>query len=657
MQSNHTTGDSSRLQLLIDSVVDYAIYMLDEDGCVLSWNSGAARMKGYSAQEAIGRHFSEFYSEEDRTAGLPAKALATARQTGRFHGEGWRVRKDGSRFWALVVVDAIMENGTLVGFAKVTRDITQRQQAQLSLLESERRYRRLVEAVVDYAIFQLDPEGTVTTWNTGAQRIKGYEPQEIIGQHFSNFYSKEDRDSGVPTRALAQARETGRYEAEGWRVRKDGSKFWASVVIDRIVDDSGTLAGFAKVTRDITERHQAQEKLKQAQEQLQASQKLEAVGQLSGGIAHDFNNLLMIVLGNLETAQRRVKLMPEDPNLMRALTNATRGAQRAAALTSRLLAFSRRQALDPKPLNVNDFLNGAVEFLQRSLGEQIEMQAVGAAGLWTVEVDANHLESALVNLAINARDAMPSGGKLTIEAANVFADDEYCKQNPELASGQYVVICVSDTGTGMSKEILSHAFEPFFTTKDIGQGTGLGLSQVYGFVKQSGGHIKIYSEVGQGTTVKLYLPRHVGAAPAAEAEDRWVVEGTQTETILVVEDDADLRAYLADILRNLNYHVIAVSNAQTALTIVLQAEKRIDLLLTDIVMPGINGRELARRAQEIRPAMPVLYMTGYSRNAVVHHGRLDEGVELLQKPVSQAELAAGVRKMLDNDAPAEAVRA
>jgi PAS domain S-box-containing protein len=643
-----------RLQLLIDAVVDYAIYMIDLEGTVLSWNSGAARMKGYSADEIIGRNFAEFYTEGERAAGLPQTALATARRTGRFHGEGWRVRKDGTRFWALVVIDAIKdEQGTLIGFAKVTRDVTERQQTQQSLLESERRYRRLVEAVVDYAIFQLDPGGLVATWNSGAQRIKGYLPEEIIGQHFSRFYTEEDRAAGVPGRALAQAAEEGRYESEGWRMRRDGTRFWASVVIDRITDDSGALVGFAKVTRDITERQEADARLKAMQEQLAASQKLDAVGQLSGGIAHDFNNLLMVVLGNLDSARRQTKLLGAGEKLERALANAVRGAQRAAALTSRLLAFSRRQALDPKPLNVNSFIGGSVEFLQRSLGEQIEIEAVGAPGLWMVEVDPNHLESAIVNLAINARDAMPGGGKLTIEAANVFADLEYSRQNPELAPGQYVALCVSDTGAGMSAETLSHAFEPFFTTKELGQGTGLGLSQVYGFVKQSGGHVKIYSEVGQGTTVKIYLPRFIGSAVEAEQENEGSAQETgEHETILVVEDDEDLRDYVTDVLRGLNYRVASVPNAQSALTLLLQEDRRVDLMLTDIVMPGINGRELGRRAQEVRPRLPVLYMTGYSRNAVVHQGRLDDGVELLQKPVSQAELAARVRQMLDRPAHA-----
>jgi PAS domain S-box-containing protein len=646
-------ADARRLQLLIDAIVDYAIYMIDIDGIVRSWNAGAERLKGYSADEIIGKPFSLFYSPEDRAKELPQTALRIAAETGRFSSEGWRVRKDGSRFWALVVVDAIRgEQGQVIGFAKVTRDITERQQAHNELLESERRYRRLIEAVVDYAIFQLDPAGNVTTWNPGAQRIKGYDPDEIIGRHFSRFYTPEDVQLGVPKLALAEAAEQGRFEAEGWRMRKDGSRFWASVVIDRITDEAGELVGFAKVTRDVTERKQAQEELQRVQLQLAASQKLEAVGQLSGGIAHDFNNLLMIVLGNLETAERNSRGLAESMNLQRALANAKRGAQRAAALTSRLLAFSRRQALDPKPINLNIFLNGLQEFLQRTLGEPIEVQTVGSAGLWSIEADTNHLESAIINLGINARDAMPDGGKLTVEAVNVLADEDYCRVNPELSPGQYVIVCVTDSGTGMTADVINHAFEPFFTTKEPGQGTGLGLSQVYGFVKQSGGHVKIYSEVGQGTSIRMYFPRYHGdARPVDSDSDELRPEGEKLETILVVEDDADLRAYVSELLRDLNYRVVPASSAQAALTILLQEEPKVDLLLTDVVMPGINGRELGRRAQQIRPGIKILYMTGYSRNAVVHQGRLDEGVELLEKPISQAKLALRLREMLDRVDP------
>jgi PAS domain S-box-containing protein len=641
-------SDARRLQLLVDAIRDYAVMLIDVDGKVASWNSGAARMTGHSADEIIGQPSAVFYTPEECAAAVPQKALETASRSGSFRTEGWRVRKDGSRFWASVVIDAVRdEDDELIGFAKVTRDISERRQALETLLESERRYRQLVDAVVDYAIFQIDTTGHVTTWNPGAQRIKGYVSEEVIGTNYSRFYTAEDRELDVPSRNLVEAAEKGRLEVEAWRVRKDGTKFWASVVIDRIEDDAGNLVGFAKVTRDITERREAQERLRDVQEKLGAAQKLEAVGQLSGGIAHDFNNLLMIVIGNLETAERYSHGLAGNANLQRALAHAKRGAQRAAALTSRLLAFSRRQPLDPKPLNLNNFLSTLQDFLQRTLGERIDVQSVGSAGLWDIELDVNHLESAVVNLAINARDAMVAGGKLTIEAVNVSADEDYSELNPELAPGQYVVLSVTDTGEGMTPDTLNHAFEPFFTTKEAGHGTGLGLSQVYGFVKQSGGHIKIYSEVGQGTTIKMYFPRYQGASLEVSNEpDKPFGEGDAMETVLVVEDDADLRTYIVDLLRDLNYRVLSAPNAQAALTILLQ-DQPIDLMITDVVMPGIDGRELGRRAAQMRSGLKILYVTGYSRNAVVHQGRLDKGVDLLEKPISQARLALKLRELLD----------
>jgi PAS domain S-box-containing protein len=644
--------DARRLQLLVEGVVDYAIYLISLSGLVVSWNSGARRLKGYEPAEIIGQPYENFFTPEDRAAGLPRRALDIALREGRYETEGWRLRKDGSRFWALAVLDAVRdESGATIGFAKITRDMTERELSRQRLVESEARFRQLVQAVVDYAIFQLAPDGTVVTWNPGAQRIKGYEAHEIIGQHFSRFYSEEDRAAGLPQRALETAAREGRFEAESWRVRKDGTRFFALVVIDPIRNEKGELTGFAKVTRDITERLNAERILKETQAQLAASQRLEAVGQLSGGIAHDFNNLLMIVLGNLETAQRQVRSLPAaNPNLERTISNAMRGAQRATALTSRLLAFSRRQPLDPKPVDVNRFLNGVAEFLQRSLGETIDVHFVGAAGLWQIEADTSQLESALVNLAINSRDAMPNGGAVTIEATNVYADESYCRVNPEMTPGQYVLIAVSDHGAGMPADVLNRAFEPFFTTKEVGHGTGLGLSQVYGFVKQSGGHVKIYSEPGQGTTVKIYLPRLLHSAQDGDdAEDNVLGHG-EGEAILLVEDNGDVRTYLTEVLRDLGYNVSSAPNANEALGVLEREHQRIDLLLTDVVMPGMNGRELGQRAQEIRPGLPVLYMTGYTRNAVVHHGRLEEGVELLQKPISQAQLASRVRDVLDRRA-------
>ena len=643
-------GDDAWLpQLLIDSITDYAIYMIDLDGRVASWNPGAARLKGYSAEAIIGQPFAKFFIPEDQAREFPQQALAAAARTGRFESEGWRVRADGSRFWALAVIDPVHDHdGKLIGFAKVTRDMTERQLEQGRLLESGRQFRHLVESVTDYAIFRLDKEGLVATWNRGAERIKGYSADEIIGRHFSVLYTEEDRAAGVPARTLATAASEGRFESEGWRVRKDGTRFWASVVVDPIRSDNGEIAGFAKVTRDITERMETQRILRETQEQLAVSQRMEAVGQLSGGIAHDFNNLLMIIMGNLERVRHEAQgLGGRAANVQRLIANATRGAQRAAALTQRLLAFSRRQALNPTLLDLNKYLSGIGDFLQRALGETIEIEVTGAPGLWPIEVDVPQLETSLVNVAVNARDAMPNGGKLTVEASNQMLDRDYCRTNPEVAPGQYALISVSDTGHGMTPDVLVRAFEPFFTTKEIGHGTGLGLSQVYGFVKQSGGHVKIYSEVGHGTTVKLYFPRTRGHADEVEDDAGASHASVDSEVVLVVEDDKDLRWHLIEALRDLDYRTIGAPDAAAALHVLEQPSNKIDLMLTDVVMPGMNGRELSMRARELRPGLKVLFMSGYSRNAVVHHGRVDLDVQLIQKPVSLQDLTARIRDMLD----------
>ena len=645
--------DEQRLQLLFDSIVDYAIYMIDLDENVASWNSGAARLMGYSAEDIIGQPFAKFFTPADQAREFPQQALAAAARTGRFESEGWRVRRDGSQFWAMAVIAAVhAHDGKLIGFAKVTRDMTERRIEQSRLLESERQFRHLVHSVVDYAIFRLDKDGVVATWNSGAERIKGYAPDEIIGRHFSVFYTEEDRVEGVPARALATAASKGRFEAEGWRVRKGGSRFWASVIIDPIRDDNGQIVGFAKVTRDVTERMEAQRILRETQEQLAQSQRMEAVGQLSGGIAHDFNNLLMIIMGNLDRIRHETEALGASAaNVQRSIANAMRGAQRGAALTQRLLAFSRRQPLNPKVLDLNKYLSGVGDFLQRALGETIEIEVIGAPRLWPIEVDIPQLETSLVNVAVNARDAMPNGGKLTVEASNQMLDRDYRRANPEVASGQYALISISDTGHGMTPDTLTRAFEPFFTTKEIGQGTGLGLSQVYGFVKQSGGHVKIYSEVGHGTTVKLYFPRSRGQADEVEDDSGLSRTSTDSEVILVVEDDSDLRWYLIEALRDLDYRTIAAPDANAALAVLERRSTKIDLMLTDVIMPGMNGRELSRRARELRPGLKVLFMSGYSRNAVVHHGRVDLDVELVQKPISLRDLTARIRDMLDRISP------
>jgi signal transduction histidine kinase len=382
-----------------------------------------------------------------------------------------------------------------------------------------------------------------------------------------------------------------------------------------------------------------------AEESLRQSQKLEAIGHLTGGVAHDFNNLLTIIIGNLEALQRQ--FLDLDVKVRRRLDNAMHGAQRAATLTKRLLAFSRQQPLTPSPIDVNRLMNGLSDFLQRALGEEIALEVVGGGGVWPVEVDSSELEAALVNLAVNARDAMPNGGKLTVEASNCYLDEAYCRRHADVKPGQYVQISVSDSGTGMTDEVLQHAFEPFYTTKQAGHGTGLGLSQVYGFVKQSGGHVKIYSEIGEGSTVKIYLPRFYGdASPVLEKPASGLNLIHNGECILVVEDDADVRAYVVDTLGSLGYDVLEAKNGEAALRL-MEEYKTIGLLLTDVVMPGMNGRKLAEEAVRRNPQLKVLYMTGYSRNAIVHQGRLDAGVDLLQKPISSEQLSIAVRKLLD----------
>jgi PAS domain S-box-containing protein len=507
------------------------------------------------------------------------------------------------------------------------------------LRESERRFRLLVEAVTDYAIYMLDPTGHVVKWNPGAERLKGYTDSEIIGQHLSRFYTEEDQHAGVPEKIIASAARNNKYEGEGWRVRKDGSRFWANVVIHAIRDPLGQLLGFAKVTRDMTERRAAEERLRQAQ-------KMEAIGQLTGGVAHDFNNLLTVIGGNLETLQRRL-VERQDASLQRLANSAMRAASRAAVLTHQLLAFSRRQPLEPKTVSANSLIAGMSEMLRRTLPESISIETVLAGGVWQIFVDANQLENSLLNLAVNARDAMPDGGRLTIEAANVYLDEAYTV-GAEVPPGQYVGIFISDTGVGMSEDVLSKAFEPFFTTKEIGQGTGLGLSQVYGFVRQSGGQVRIYSEVGAGTTIKIYLPRlHSPEAVADAQTSAAVVPHGNGETILVVEDQADVRLYSIEMLRELGYTVLDAPDGRSALRII-DAHREIALLFTDIGLPGgMNGRQLADEVLRRRPALKVLFTSGYARNAIVHHGRLDPGVQLITKPFAYAGLAAKVRAVLD----------
>jgi PAS domain S-box-containing protein len=496
------------------------------------------------------------------------------------------------------------------------------------LFDSERRFRLLVEGVVDYAIYMLDPSGIVTNWNAGAERIKGYAPAEIIGQHFSRFYTDADRNNGKPARALKIARESAHYVEEGWRVRKDGSFFWASVIIDPIRDDDGTLIGYAKITRDITERREAQLTLERVQQQLAESQKMDALGQLTGGVAHDFNNLLMIVSGHIHTLKKKAE---GDPKAMRAAQAIEIAAERGANLTRQLLTFARRQRVNPESIDVRQRIEAIRDVLNSGSGGGVALLIDLPHDTWPITVDVAELEVALVNLVMNSRDAMPDGGAVTIGAENVSVVEEGGIVSP----GDYVAIAVKDTGVGIPPDVLAKVFEPFFTTKPVGKGTGLGLSQVYGFAHQAGGAVRIASELGSGTTITILLPRaeQQGVADANAPAASLVQAGT----VLLIEDNPEVASASAGLLEQLGYTVRWAPNAEAALK---EIEKDgIDLVFSDIVMPGrLDGLGLARLIKKKHPGLPILLATGYSEAA--HNA--DKDFPILRKPYQVHELSKAI---------------
>lgn len=635
-----------QFRAFVEGVIDYAMYMLDPSGVITSWNAGAERIKGYTAGEIVGQHFSCFYSREDRATGLPARVLDEARREGRYEAEGWRLRKDGSRFWASVVVDAIHDqSGALLGFAKITRDATERQAAQLALRESERQFRLLVSGVTDYALFMLDPNGIVTNWNAGAAAIKGYSADEIIGQHFSRFYTEIDRAAGLPARALHTAIHEGKYEAEGWRVRKDGSLFFANVLMEAIRDEQGTLIGVAKITRDATERREAQMRLQKAQEQIARAQKMEALGQLTGGVAHDFNNLLMIVGGHI---QRIKRLIGGDADGKRSVDAIEAAVSRGETLTRQLLTFSRRQHLSPTTIDLHRHVEVARAMLESSATPAVRLVASLPRDLWPVTADANELELALVNVAINARDAMPDGGVITVSAENVVLTPDMLDED---ISGEFVALSVADTGTGIAADILPKVFEPFFTTKAPDKGTGLGLAQVLGFAQQSGGTVTVSSDLGRGTVITLYLPRAgSGASPAVPSDDPSGAAASGL-TVLVVEDNPDVASATAAMLEQLGQKVRMATGVAIALQAMENGEP-VDLVLSDIVMAGnADGIDLARAVRSRWPGVPVLLATGYSGAAEA----VKDEFPILRKPYQLGELGRAVANLVgQRNAPADA---
>jgi len=511
---------------------------------------------------------------------------------------------------------------------------------------SEEGFRVLIESIPDCAMFTLDRVGQVTSWNAGAEHVLGYGAEDIIGRQFACFYTLEGQSAGEPTRELEIAKRQGRFQPDTWRVRKDGSRFMADALISPVLDREGVAIGYAAVTRDVTERRHAQAALEQAQAELAQSQKMEAVGQLTGGVAHDFNNMLTAILGSLELLDaRRETFSHAARDILMVIRQAV---EHGAELTRRLLAFSRKQTLAPAVTDVNRLLSNLSELLRRTLGQSVTVDTVLAADLWPVSIDRNQLESAMLNLTVNARDAMQAGGCLTIQTANTFLDENYARRHQEVTLGDYVAIAVSDTGLGMSRSVLARAFEPFFSTKDVGKGTGLGLSQVYGFVKQSGGHIDLHSEVGQGTTVKLYLPRHYTATEATVSvpgEPAPTLPGGH-ETILVVEDDDNVRGFSVSAVRHLGYNVLDAGSAGAAITIV-KSHPHIRLLFTDVGLPGMDGRQLADEARTHLPGLKVVYTSGYARTGAGPQVLTERGMHLLPKPFRIESLAQMLRSVLD----------
>ncbi|KQY92819.1 hypothetical protein ASD21_15760 [Caulobacter sp. Root1455] len=621
-------AQAERFRLLIEAVKDYAIYLLDAGGRVATWNTGAQLFKGYTADEIIGRHFSTFYTEEDRQAGLPERALRTAAEEGRFECEGWRVRKDGTRFWTHVVIDPVIDGGELVGYAKITRDVSDRRIADQALYESEQRFRLLVQGVRDYAIYMLDPDGNVTNWNVGAQAIKGYSANEIIGRHFSLFYTPEDREAGAPAAALATALREGKFSGEAQRMRKNGERFWASVLIDPIRDETGRLLGFAKVTRDITEKRQAEEELERSREALVQAQKMEAIGRLTGGVAHDFNNLLTVIRASADFLRR--PNVPEEKRT-RYIEAIAETAERAATLTGQLLAFARRQPLQPEIFDVCARLRGLHRIIGSTIGSSVIIETDFPEAEHVVEADPSQFDTAVLNMVINARDAMPRGGTIRIAARTV--DGVPAVRGHAAARGNFIAVDIADNGTGMPPETLKKIFEPFFTTKPVDKGTGLGLSQVYGFAKQSRGEIDVASQEHVGTTFTLYLPSANGQALTAGAPAAALVDLSTVprRRVLLVEDNEGVGKFAAGLLKELGQTVTWVGDGQAAIKQLESDPEAFDLVFSDVVMPGISGLELAQLIRHRWPKLQIVLTSGYS-HVIVEQGA--QGFPLVRKPYS-----------------------
>jgi len=624
-----------RFRLMVESVQDYGIFMLDPSGNVFSWNPGAEKSNGYKSKEIVGKHFSCLYTAEDVAAGKPQHGLKIALEEGRFEEEGLRLRKGGESFWAIVTITNIHDSkGRNIGFANITRDISEQKRAE----ETFRLLDRAIQAVTQGILITNPnlPDNPIVYASPSFHHRTGYSAEEAIGKN-CRFLQGRETDSATVTRIREAIRDGRPCREEVLNYRKDGTSFWNELSLAPVVDSTGVTTHFVGVQTDVTQRRQLEDQFRQAQ-------KMEAIGQLAGGVAHDFNNLLTVISGYSELVLEM--LSPNDPkrDAIKAISEA---GQRAAGLTRQLLSFSRQAVLETKILDLNDVVKETEKLLRRMIGEDIVLTAVLDPNISRIKVDPGQIGQVLMNLAVNARDAMPQGGKLTIETADVQLDETYAARHAEVRPGRYVRLAVSDNGPGMTQEVKAHIFEPFFTTKGIGKGTGLGLATVYGIVKQSGGSIDIYSELGQGTTFKIYLPAiEEHPNPSTHAQRGAKVTGG-SETVLLVEDEDAVRAIALLALHTYGYTVLQAENGKKALALIEKHRGRVDLLVTDVVMPGLSGRELAENLSDRFPGLKVLYVSGYTDDAVIRHGILQVEVAFLQKPYTPRALARKVREVLD----------
>jgi PAS domain S-box-containing protein len=613
-----------------------AIVTKSLDGIITGWNPAAEQLFGYEAKEAVGQGI-DIIVPPDRLGEMRDILRRIGRGERIQHHETLRVRKDGQTVEVSLGISPIRgPSGAIIGASKIARDISESKKAREALHESEQMARGIIDTALD-AFVQIDESAIIVDWNPQAEAVFGWSRQDALGQNFGKLIVAETDRADLKA-ALKRFLHSGRDQILGRRReigvrRRDGREFRAEMSVTALKRREGFL--FNSFFRDLTDKIAAEDRIRQAE-------KMEAVGQLTGGIAHDFNNILTVITGTIEILAEAVEKQPQLLAIARMIDEA---ATRGADLTQHLLAFARKQPLQPRETDVNTLIIDTVKLLRPTLGEQIEIESVFADEVCLATVDPNQLSTAILNLALNARDAMPDGGKLILETGSAYLDEKYASAHNEVKPGRYALIAVSDTGTGIPAAVIDRVFEPFFTSKETGKGTGLGLSMVYGFVKQSSGHIKIYSEEGHGTTMKIYLPPGTGASLVSEPAVGPVVEGGH-ERILVVEDDTLVRNYVITQLQTLGYVTLAASNAAEALAIV-DAGAEFDLLFTDVIMPGeMNGRQLADEIRKRQRTLKTLFTSGYTENAIIHHGRLDPGVLLLPKPYRRSDLARMIRTAL-----------